>query len=93
MSAPNVLAALTQADRCDRCGAGAYVRVLLPGGFDLLFCVHHGRAHQEALRAKAVEIQDDTHALDGPLPASSAPSGRPKGPVPGPFRPAHDTER
>jgi len=29
---------LTAADRCDRCGAQAYVRVVLTGGADLLFC-------------------------------------------------------
>jgi hypothetical protein len=28
---------LTAMDRCDRCGAQAYVRVLLPSGLELLF--------------------------------------------------------
>lgn len=28
--------------RCDRCGAAGKVRVLLPGGTDLVFCGHHG---------------------------------------------------
>ncbi len=56
-------APLTAADRCDRCGARAYIRVLLPGGGELLFCAHHGRAHEAALRAKAAEIQDQSHAL------------------------------
>jgi len=56
-------APLTAADRCDRCGARAYIRVVLPAGGDLLFCAHHGRAHEEALRARAVEIQDESHAL------------------------------
>ena len=54
---------LTAADRCDRCGARAYVRVTLPGGGELLFCAHHGRAHQDALRARAAEIQDESHTL------------------------------
>jgi hypothetical protein len=58
-------ASLTAADRCDRCGARAYVRVVLPGGGDLLFCAHHGRVHQEALRSRAVEIQDESAALGG----------------------------
>ncbi len=57
-------APLAATDRCDRCGARAYVRVVLPRGGELLFCSHHGRAHQEALRAVAVEIQDQTHILD-----------------------------
>jgi hypothetical protein len=53
---------LTAADRCDRCGARAYIRVVLPVG-ELLFCAHHGRAHGEALKAQAVEVQDHSHAL------------------------------
>jgi hypothetical protein len=57
-------AQLTAADRCDRCGARAYVRVTLPGGGELLFCAHHGRAHQDALRARAAEIQDESHTLE-----------------------------
>ena len=55
---------LTIADRCDRCGARAYIRVLLPGGGELLFCAHHGRAHQEALRAADADIHDESHVLD-----------------------------
>jgi len=54
---------LTAAERCDRCGARAYVRVTLPAG-ELLFCAHHGRAHAPALQAVAEHIQDETHALD-----------------------------
>jgi hypothetical protein len=54
---------LTVADRCDRCGARAYVRVTLPGGGELLFCAHHGRAHEGALRAADARIQDESHEL------------------------------
>lgn len=64
--------ALTAADRCDRCGARAYIRVTLPGGGELLFCVHHGRAHQSALRAAEADIQDESHALEA---KASAPEG------------------
>ena len=59
---------LTAAERCDRCGARAYVRVVLPSG-ELLFCAHHGRAHAPALQAVAVYIQDETHTLDVPASA------------------------
>jgi hypothetical protein len=59
---------LTAAERCDRCGARAYVRVILPSG-ELLFCGHHGRAHAPALMAVAVHIQDETHTLDAPTSA------------------------
>jgi len=55
---------LTAADVCDRCGARAYVRVLLPGSAELLFCAHHARKHSEALAKVAVEIQDETSLLD-----------------------------
>ena len=56
--------ALTAADRCDRCGARAYIRVSFPQGGELLFCGHHGRAHQSALQAAEADIQDETHALE-----------------------------
>ena len=54
---------LTAVDRCDRCGAQAYVRVLLPGRRELLFCAHHNRQHALALAKIAVEIQDETGRL------------------------------
>jgi hypothetical protein len=44
------------ADRCDRCGAAAQIRVVLPGGGDLVFCGHHARTYQEKLREVATEI-------------------------------------
>lgn len=55
---------LTVADRCDRCGAQAYVRVTLGEGLELLFCAHHGRKYEEKLRdLDDVKIQDETHRL------------------------------
>ncbi len=54
---------LTAADRCDRCGAQAYVRVLLPNSGELLFCAHHNRQHAPVLAKIAVEIQDETKRL------------------------------
>jgi hypothetical protein len=54
---------LTAADRCDRCGAQAYVRAVLAGGGDLLFCAHHGRKFSEALRSNGADIQDETNRL------------------------------
>lgn len=53
-------AALTAADRCDRCGAQAYVRVTLPGGSQLLFCAHHGKEHADKLKQVALNIHDET---------------------------------
>lgn len=54
---------LTAADRCDRCGAQAYVHAALPGGGELLFCAHHGRKYAEQLRAAGAEIHDETDRL------------------------------
>ena len=55
---------LTVADRCDRCGAQAFVRARLAGGFELLFCAHHGREHLEKLRdLDDIEITDESHKL------------------------------
>ena len=51
---------LNATDLCDRCGAQAYVRVVLPGSGELLFCAHHNRQHADALAKVAVEIQDET---------------------------------
>jgi hypothetical protein len=53
-------------DLCDRCGAQAYVRVLLPNSGELLFCAHHGREHAKALAKVAVDIQDETQRLTNP---------------------------
>lgn len=46
--------ALTNADRCDRCGAQARVRVVLAAG-DLMFCAHHAKAYETKLRDAAVQ--------------------------------------
>ena len=54
---------LTVVDRCDRCGARAYVRVLLPSRLELLFCAHHNRQYASELTKIAVEIRDETERL------------------------------
>ncbi|MEU4445253.1 hypothetical protein AB0K14_23255 [Actinosynnema sp. NPDC050801] len=43
-------------DRCDRCGARAWVRVVLPDG-QLTFCDHHERRHRAVLERVAVRIE------------------------------------
>ena len=60
-------AALTAADRCDRCSAQAYVRATLHAGGELLFCAHHGRQHIPALVGLA-EIHDESDRLMEPPP-------------------------
>jgi hypothetical protein len=59
---------LTALDVCDRCGAQAYVRVLLANSGELLFCAHHGRQHAKALAKVAIDIQDENNRLSEPQP-------------------------
>jgi hypothetical protein len=47
---------LTAFDRCDRCGAAATTRAVLPSGGELLFCGHHTRQHQDRLEELAAEL-------------------------------------
>jgi hypothetical protein len=54
---------LTATDRCDRCGAQAYLKVELSSGFELLFCAHHAREHEDKLREVAVNVVDETGKL------------------------------
>jgi len=56
-------AALNAADRCDRCGAQAFVRVTLVSGFELLFCAHHGKEHADKLRQVALKIHDESQRI------------------------------
>lgn len=54
---------LTNSDRCDRCGARAYIRATVAGSH-LHFCAHHGQEHLPALRDRDdVEILDETAQL------------------------------
>ena len=68
MTATLATDSLTALDRCDRCGAQAYVRAMLTSGGELLFCAHHGRAHETKLREVAAAITDERDRLN---PASS----------------------
>ena len=58
---------LTAMDRCDRCGAQAYLRVRLASGSELLFCTHHKNEHKDALEQlceAGAEIYDETRLLE-----------------------------
>jgi hypothetical protein len=61
---------LTAADRCDRCGAQAYIRVVLVSGGELLFCAHHGKRYADGLQRVAAEIHDETARLSD-VPATA----------------------
>lgn len=53
----------TALDRCDRCGAQAYVRVQLISGGELLFCAHHAREHANKIQEVAAQVHDETGQL------------------------------
>lgn len=55
-------AELNATDRCDECGAQAYIRVELATG-ELLFCGHHGNEKREALEPIAISWHDETEKL------------------------------
>ena len=54
---------LNATDRCDRCGAQAYIRAILPSGGELLFCAHHAKEYGNGLASMAAEIHDETSRL------------------------------
>ena len=54
---------LNALDRCDRCGAQAYVRAVLLNGGELMFCAHHGKGYAEKLKVVAAKIQDESEKL------------------------------
>lgn len=59
---------LSALDRCDSCGAQAYVRVTLASG-DLLFCAHHAAKFKDKLFPTALNWHDESARL---LETSSA---------------------
>lgn len=54
---------LTALDRCDMCGAQAYVQVTMASG-ELLFCAHHAAEYREKLEPQALAWLDETSRLD-----------------------------
>lgn len=66
-----VAAALSATDRCDRCGAQAYVRATMESGFDLLLCAHHFRENESRLREIAVDIHDESTRLSDVPPTAA----------------------
>ena len=53
---------LTAADRCDSCGAQAYIRATMASG-ELFFCAHHGAEFKDKLSATAIEWHDESSRL------------------------------
>jgi hypothetical protein len=53
----------TALDRCDRCGAQAYVSAQ-KGKYELLFCLHHGKQHNLALECDGWLLSYDFIAIE-----------------------------
>lgn len=53
---------LSASDRCDACGAQAYVHYGLDTG-ELYFCGHHARLYSESLSGRGVVLRDETARL------------------------------
>lgn len=53
---------LTALDRCDSCGAQAYIQVTMASG-ELLFCAHHGAEFKDKLSATALHWHDESAKL------------------------------
>jgi hypothetical protein len=62
---------LRVADRCDRCGAQAFMQAV-KGSLDLLFCGHHGKKFRPALEDQHFVVLDSTHKLnEKPSPSNA----------------------
>ncbi len=53
---------LSAHDRCDSCGAQAYVRATLKYG-ELLFCLHHATLNKAALEPVTINWHDESDKL------------------------------
>ncbi|SDR67678.1 hypothetical protein SAMN04489719_0313 [Agrococcus carbonis] len=62
LEADEANAPLSALDRCDSCGAQAYVRATMESG-TLLFCAHHAAKHRDALQPLATVWHDETAKL------------------------------
>lgn len=54
---------MDHSDRCDRCGAQAFIRAVYSVS-DLLFCAHHGREYRTALSASAIFLEDQSDTIN-----------------------------
>jgi hypothetical protein len=54
----------TAEDRCDRCGAQAYMLAQHEDFGELMFCAHHRREHVQTLFDEGWKIVDDYEGLE-----------------------------
>ena len=57
---------LTALDRCDYCGAQAYVKATLATG-ELFFCAHHAAEFKEKVQPIALDWHDESSRLLEPV--------------------------
>lgn len=56
---------LKVSDRCDQCGAQAFVWVNMPNSQSgLLYCGHHFNKYEEGLRKVAIDIFDERYKIN-----------------------------
>lgn len=55
---------LSAANRCDACGARAWVRATMPSGGQLYFCGHHANEHLPSLVGGGAQILDERHFMN-----------------------------
>ena len=55
---------LSAANRCDACGARAWVRATMPSGGQLYFCGHHANEHLPSLVGAGAQILDERHFMN-----------------------------
>lgn len=65
---------LTNADRCDRCGAQAFVRTTMSTGHELFWCAHHFAENEKGLAAKNAAVTADLRHTIGASRAAPGPS-------------------
>lgn len=61
---------LTAFDRCDACGAQAYVAAIVNGS-ELLYCAHHGNEYETNLFRLATAWHDERLSLSVSTPAAA----------------------
>lgn len=54
---------LLNTDRCDKCGAQAYMVAMKDGG-ELMFCAHHGTKYLSSLLETGWDIHDERDVLN-----------------------------
>lgn len=71
---------LKVSDRCDRCGAQAFMRICYEklkgdsGHLELLFCGHHGKEQEEAIKEKSAQTGNIVKIYDYTASINIAPS-------------------